>query len=380
MKDINQYLKTGYDWMLGLFADLVKDNRKNTDKTVKQIEKSGREVAYEVSGLNDSLSKVVKAINDKEITEKVEITNPEAIGIGIVDKLNEVVDTLKSEIIKIDKNVVIKNDLSSLAALFKGSNDKKDVINALSAISSQIKAHETVDYTLLLDDIATLIESIKIPTVELGKIEKTLSEIREKTIEFPEQTNFLKDYEEKGRIKVILSDKQLARMGGTVALQGGVGNNNATREGQDLIVSAIENITIPAPSGGATEAKQLPDNHQVSVSNFPGSFSVSNFPSTTAVSLKTVALTASGNVHVPTGGKKTRVFNLKFSLSADMTDISFRWASGGTDFIKFLAPKAGGYYGTNIHPEYLEGATDAILYCVITGTGTVQINIEYLEI
>lgn len=99
-----------------------------------------------------------------------------------------------------------------------------------------------------------------------------------------------------------------------------------------------------------------------------------------AVLKKTTALTSSGAVHTPTSGKKARIYNTKFSLSADMTSVSFRFTSGGTDFEKYLSPKTGGLYGSNNHPNYKEGGVDQALYAVIDGTGTVQINIDYLEV
>ena len=98
------------------------------------------------------------------------------------------------------------------------------------------------------------------------------------------------------------------------------------------------------------------------------------------VNKKSIPLTSSGNVHVPTSGKKIRIYNLKFSLSADMTDVSFRFGSGGTDFEKYLMPRSGGLYGANNQPNYLEGGIDEALYCVINGTGTMQINCDYLEV
>lgn len=98
-----------------------------------------------------------------------------------------------------------------------------------------------------------------------------------------------------------------------------------------------------------------------------------------AILKKTVALTGSGTVHDPAAGKKIRLYSIKFSLSADMTDVSFDFGSGSA-FEKYLNPKTGGLYGWNTHPDYVEGAIDENLDCVITGTGTVQINIEYVEI
>jgi hypothetical protein len=95
---------------------------------------------------------------------------------------------------------------------------------------------------------------------------------------------------------------------------------------------------------------------------------------------KTISLSSSGAVHTPSSGKKVRLYNTKFSLDATMTSVSFRFASGGTDFEKYLAPRTGGLYGTNNHPNYKEGGVDEAVYCVISGTGNVQINIDYLEV
>lgn len=94
----------------------------------------------------------------------------------------------------------------------------------------------------------------------------------------------------------------------------------------------------------------------------------------------TTSLAASGNVRTPAAGKKIRVYASRFSLTADATSVSFRFTSGGTDYEKYLAPKTGGLYGSNNHPNYVEGGVDQVLYCVISGTTTVQINIDYLEI
>jgi hypothetical protein len=99
-----------------------------------------------------------------------------------------------------------------------------------------------------------------------------------------------------------------------------------------------------------------------------------------SVSKITTSLAASGNVHTPASGKKIRVYASRFSLTADATSVSFRFTSGGTDHEKYVSPKAGGLYGANNHPNYIEGGVDEVLYCVISGTTTVQINIDYLEV
>lgn len=95
---------------------------------------------------------------------------------------------------------------------------------------------------------------------------------------------------------------------------------------------------------------------------------------------KTIMLSASGAVHTPAANKKIALFSVKFSLSADLSAVSFRWTAGGQDFEKYLSPKTGGLYGANNHPDYIEGAVNEPLYCSITGSGNVQVNIDYLEI
>ncbi len=94
----------------------------------------------------------------------------------------------------------------------------------------------------------------------------------------------------------------------------------------------------------------------------------------------TTSLSSSGTVRTPASGKKIRVYASRFSLTADAASISFRFGAGGTDYEKYLAPKTGGLYGSNNHPNFVEGGVDQVLYCVISGTTTVQINVDYLEV
>lgn len=98
------------------------------------------------------------------------------------------------------------------------------------------------------------------------------------------------------------------------------------------------------------------------------------------VSKLSTSLSSSGIVRTPASGKKIRVYASRFSLTADATSVSFRFTSGGTDHEKYVSPKTGGLYGANNHPNFIEGGVDQVLYCNISGTTTVQINIDYLEV
>lgn len=107
---------------------------------------------------------------------------------------------------------------------------------------------------------------------------------------------------------------------------------------------------------------------------------LASLPNGKVVIKKTIALTASGTVHTPTSGKKIRLYSLRFSLTANMTDVSYRLTSGGTDFEKYMSPRLGGLYGSNSQSNYILGGINEVLYCVINGTGTVQTVIIYDEV
>lgn len=90
----------------------------------------------------------------------------------------------------------------------------------------------------------------------------------------------------------------------------------------------------------------------------------------------TIDLTGSGDILTPTAGQKLRVYAIKFSQSADMTSVAFNFGAVAA-FEKYLNTKGGGLYGSNITPNYVQGATDEKLKLVLVGTGTVTINVDY---
>lgn len=93
--------------------------------------------------------------------------------------------------------------------------------------------------------------------------------------------------------------------------------------------------------------------------------------------LKTsIEKTASGTV-LSAGAQKIRIYNLKFSLSADQTSVAFNFGVNGA-FEKYLAAKTGGLYGANNQPNYVEGAVGEDLKVAFADAGTVQVNVDYL--
>lgn len=99
-----------------------------------------------------------------------------------------------------------------------------------------------------------------------------------------------------------------------------------------------------------------------------------------SVNKLTTSIAVSSTIHTPASGKKIRVYATRFTLNADATSVSFRFTAVGTDHERYSLPRAGGLYGANNHPNYIEGGIDEILYCVISGSTTVQINVDYLEV
>jgi hypothetical protein len=94
----------------------------------------------------------------------------------------------------------------------------------------------------------------------------------------------------------------------------------------------------------------------------------------------TASLSSSGAALAPVSGKKLRVYSTRFSMTADLDSVSFRFGAGGSDHELYLSPKTGGLYGSNNHPNFVEGGVDQPLYCAIAGTGSVQVNIDYAEV
>ena len=93
-----------------------------------------------------------------------------------------------------------------------------------------------------------------------------------------------------------------------------------------------------------------------------------------------VARGSASTIVAPTTGGTLHIYAIRFSLTANLTSVSFRFTSGGTDKEIYLAPVTGGLYGSNNHPNYVAGNTNQALYCVVTGTGSVQVNVDYLEV
>lgn len=372
-------------------------------------------LATDTKAIETKLADIIKAIQDKEVAKQVEVINEVKVAeprwykpfdaatfgnkliLGIKDAFR---DVLKGVIVKVTSEyplrVVLTNsagkpiDTKSLgggaAVVYGGgggggSSSTGGNVGVLNAADARINPATSEG----LVDIKTAIEGISIPAPVGGATEANQTNGTQKT--------------------------QIVDAGGEVATvtDGKLDTNALTDTQLRATPVPMSASSLPLPSGAATAANQqtdaltdaelratpvpvsgtfYPATQPVSASELPlpaGAATeatlqnVLNKATGGAVLKKTVALGSSGTIHTPSAGKKVRLFSIKFSLSATMTDVAFNFGAN-PDFEKYLTPKAGGLYGWNTHPDYYEGAVNEALDCVINGAGTVQVNIEYVEV
>jgi hypothetical protein len=158
--NINKYIEQAYTFFTSLAKEIVKELKPDH----KMMAEHHQEVATRqiegnkaiVDSISEMADKVASAVNDKEVVEEVKISNIE----DLTSKLDEVISTFQEELGKIDKEIVVKNDLSQLTALFKSGADKKDLIGAIKSIEKKIQPTEVTDYTLLFDQLITEVEKL----------------------------------------------------------------------------------------------------------------------------------------------------------------------------------------------------------------------------
>jgi len=198
-----------------IFTKAVGHMRAIMGDTVTALKKGNKEITDKLDQLdkNDDIVKGIKGVEDavksQKAAESIKIENPEAITGDLKKGLEGIIETLKAEVKNFDKEVVVKNDLSQLATLFKSSQDKKSILSALGAIES--KMGETTDYTLILSDIANVLENNKEKEI-LETLKKVL--LKEYNVSFPEvmpvdlDPNLIEDH----RVKTVLPDEQVKAM------------------------------------------------------------------------------------------------------------------------------------------------------------------------
>ena len=213
---INDVFTKAYEYLVQALSEVVKAVKKDSQAIKGSVDKVAPVIKSSIDSQTISLSKalnqVTEAVNNKEVAKEVRVANPEAISGEIVTGLTDVVKTLKDEIKKFDREIVVKNDLSALASAFKSNQEKKDFIAALKQIENKIKQPELTDYTVLLGDIADAVEKVtsSLPKVKLTAIEETLNDIR--ALLNQPQEFIPADLIHYDRLKVELPDEQVKSM------------------------------------------------------------------------------------------------------------------------------------------------------------------------
>jgi len=270
-------LKTAYKYLAQLLAEAITELRKDKKDVIDTIDTLKSEVSKGTSSSKESSDKIHQKLSEAltELKDKnVTITNAGEINGDIVNGLNAIAEALSVEIKKLDKDIIINTDLEPLLhAVQKLDKQEKaegtQVARALKDILNKIpvlKEKETVDYTLILDDIATALEVMgdKEVVIDLSKAEQSLADIYKvisevKPFEIPER--LLKD----DRVKIDISDKQLKKMGSSLSVAAGGSSgyvkntlgeqiNPATEETLSVIATANTpySINIQTDSGTST--------------------------------------------------------------------------------------------------------------------------------
>lgn len=172
----------------------------------------------------------------------------------------------------------------------------------------------------------------------------------------------------------------------------GVEVNPATAEGQNSIVQAIENITVPAPAGGATESKQdtmighldgvegllttmeanqLPDGHNVSVASLP----------TDSRLATAVDASSSGDNTIVSITGTPRLFYICLSADgANLSDVTATVKIGSSSKYK-VSLKAGAIWARNIGAgrNYITGSSGDDIVVNLSAAQTVHVSVEYQD-
>ena len=207
MASVSEIFTKAKDHLRAIAGDSVAIIKKAQDKTTEAINNIDIP-KQDISPLVKATRDVEKAIKDKVNPDAIAISNPEAITGDLKAGLTDIVATLKTEIKNFDKEVVIKNDLSQLASLFKSNSDKKSILSALKKIEDKITEPEIQDYSVLLIELVRLADS--------DKTELLLTEILAKkyNVNFPSIMPVELDPRlvDDNRVRTILPDDQVDRM------------------------------------------------------------------------------------------------------------------------------------------------------------------------
>jgi hypothetical protein len=130
-------------------VDVIKAITESPDKTVKQLQESvnsqtanSLKLQRSIENLEKSAIESLDKLNNTISNQKNPLDSVDFAGIkdNILGSLKSITETIKSEVGKMDKQVVIKNDLSTLYGLFKQNKEVKDVVRAIEMLDKSIRS------------------------------------------------------------------------------------------------------------------------------------------------------------------------------------------------------------------------------------------------
>lgn len=306
---------------------------KEIDALIEEVERGGEEPSEEFFELLDQIASDIKEARQDEDKKKAEKSSQE-----LIDKLNQLI-TISSK----SENISLGTSQSIIDAINKIKIDVP---------SPQVNvAPPNVDVTVPKIEIppinvppttVTIPDEVKVKKpswlseiVSLTPIIKKIDEIKSAILAFKLPKDPLHP------IPVRLSDgeKFYRAMGGLVSSIGGMlfpFVNSLKKETQALVDDdghqQIDIQSSELPSGAATSAKQLPDNHQVTVSNIASTPVITGFATSAN---QTTGNTSVGNIDLNTEFMKFQANDVDDYTTTNVTYVGLE-TKAGTWMIKKL--------------------------------------------
>jgi hypothetical protein len=166
---------------------------------------------------------------------------------------------------------------------------------------------------------------------------------------------------------------------------GGAYQSGAAQLTAEVVYVGNLPTSYPLSAGAATSAKQLPDNHQVQVSNFPEVQAVDITENVTIARHVTVAAAEETIVVTPASGKAIRLWWYSVTASANNTSmvvVGLRFGAGGTDFFRTSLSMHGQGMAHSFRAghSYYQGAVNQALIVNLDSAQTIFVNIDYQEV
>jgi len=208
----------------------LEELQKEKEKLIQSKDKDKKE-RYEA--ILSEINAVKLAIEDKEVVKSVKVENNDEV----VKELKEITATLKEEVRKFDKEVIVSNEFDDIIEALNTNNNTKEVIEALSRVEEAINGIEKPEMPHIVDTTDVLLKIVD-GVNSKEALRDVLEEIRDKETIFPSLMPVELDPRliDDNRLRTVLPDEQVDLMS-KVVTGGGIKNvfleNNNGRISQD---------------------------------------------------------------------------------------------------------------------------------------------------